>query len=823
LRKEKKMDKFLLYLLKVAAVSGVFYTVYLLLFSKDTFYLRNRILLILLLILSIILPEIKIPVYTSAAAATAQVSNFDNPAMALTASANTLVRPESSFDYNRIFLLIYFIVTIFFIIRAVISVISTYSIIRKGTLIRKQFPKIVLNDAEISPFSFYPYAVIPVRFYNTGKYSDILDHEFAHIRQGHTFDLLLAELFIAFQWFNPFAWLIKRSVILNHEYLADKISLRNNTSIKEYQYRLLNFQTELRSISLAHNFNSLTKNRIIMINKKPTRRNATLKNLLILPAVAFGIYAFASPVYRNTAPPETLSSNYTTHEIQQNEIKGVVLDENGKTLEGVMVTCTGTPGHAYMNKTDKDGRFIILNAEKDASIDCYLEGYKGLSMKPDFKAEMKIIMVKDPDYKKKPLAENEGDGSKQLVVVDREITTGSLEKVASKMQGDIAFMRTVPEKEAIEKYGEKGKNGVVEIYSRKRAKEFGIKVPYNRTMREDFPTFQGQPYSAFNDWVISQVKYPAEATARGSHAHIMANYSVAPDGSVNAAMIIGTTDQSIIDAVTKAINSSPKWEPAKNPEAREEFGNALSIKFELPDKVESDDVFVVVETMPMYPGGDEELLKFITANTHYPEAAKAEKIHGRVIVRFVVDTDGSAVEPFVLKGVSPSLDAEAIRVVNSLKGFIPGMQGGKAVKVYYMVPVTFALPSTEPLLSKTSEFEILKFIGSNAGYPQEAKSASDTGKVYIVVKMNKGGILNGCKAYTKKSDVSVPFISEVVIVGYNPSSGQTTTSSKIVASADHPSLKTESVRVAGKLNEISIPEWKEKDIEFAIPIKFILK
>jgi len=817
------MDKFLLYLLKVAAVSGIFYTVYLLLFSKDTFYFRNRILLIILLILSIILPVIKIPVYTSVAPAAARINNFDNSTLVLTDSANTVTGTLSSFNYNRLFLFLYFTIAALFIVRAMISVISTFRIIRKGTLIDNHFPKVILNDDEISPFSFYPYAVIPARFYNSGKYSDILDHEFAHIRQGHTFDLLLSELFIAFQWFNPFSWLIKRSVILNHEYLADKISLRNNTSIKEYQYRLLNFQTELRSISLAHNFNSLTKNRIIMINKKPTRRNATLKNFLILPAVAFGIYAFASPVYRYTTPSPIPVSDISSPSVPQNEIKGVVVDENGKPLEGVLVTCTGTPGHAFVNKTEKDGRFIILNAEKDASIDFHLEGYKGQSMKPDFKTEMKIIMAKDPDYKKKAVDESYGTGTKQLVVVDRVITEGSPESVASKMQGDIAFMRTMPEKEAIEKYGEKGKNGVVEIYSRTRAREFGIKVPYRRTMREDFPTFQGQPYSAFNDWVISQVKYPAEATARGSQAHIMANYSVAPDGSVSAAKIIGTTDQSIIDAVTKAINSSPKWEPAKNPEAREEFDNSLSIKFELPDKVETDDVFVVVETMPMYPGGDAELLKFLTDNARYPEEAKAAKINGRVIVRFVVDTDGRAVEPVILKGVSPALDAEAVRVVNSLKGFIPGMQGGKAVKVYYMVPVTFTLPSNEPLLSKTSEFEILKFIGSNAGYPQEAKSASDTGSVYVVVNMNKGGVLKGCNAYTKKSEVSVPFISEAVIVGYKSSSGQTSVFTNSAASADHPLLKAEGIRVAGKLTEIAIPEWKEKDLEFAIPIKFILK
>ncbi|MBK9391873.1 MAG: hypothetical protein IPN68_17390, partial [Bacteroidetes bacterium] len=113
--------------------------------------------------------------------------------------------------------------------------------------------------------SFFPYAVIPSEVYNSGNYTDILDHESAHLRQGHTFDLLLSEIFIAFQWFNPFAWLIKRSVVLNHEYLADQVFVINR-SIKDYQYRLLNIAGEVKAVSLAHTFNSLIKSRIIMIN-----------------------------------------------------------------------------------------------------------------------------------------------------------------------------------------------------------------------------------------------------------------------------------------------------------------------------------------------------------------------------------------------------------------------------------------------------------------------------------------------------------------------------------------------------------------------------
>jgi TonB family protein len=103
----------------------------------------------------------------------------------------------------------------------------------------------------------------------------------------------------------------------------------------------------------------------------------------------------------------------------------------------------------------------------------------------------------------------------------------------------------------------------------------------------------------------------------------------------------------------------------------------------------------VVEEMPMYPGGEGELLKFIAENKKYPEAAKADTIQGKVIVRFIVNTEGNTEGITVLKGVHPLLDAEAVRVVKLLSGFKPGMQGGKAVNVWYMVPINFTLPYTK--------------------------------------------------------------------------------------------------------------------------------
>jgi protein TonB len=115
------------------------------------------------------------------------------------------------------------------------------------------------------------------------------------------------------------------------------------------------------------------------------------------------------------------------------------------------------------------------------------------------------------------------------------------------------------------------------------------------------------------------------------------------------------------------------------------------VKEEVQEAEPEEVPFVVVEEMPMYPGGDAELLKYIGEHTNYPEVAKENNIQGRVIVRFCVTAKGGVSQVSILKGVDPELDAEAIRVVNTLPAFKPGKQGGKPVPVWYMVPITFTL------------------------------------------------------------------------------------------------------------------------------------
>ena len=146
------------------------------------------------------------------------------------------------------------------------------------------------------------------------------------------------------------------------------------------------------------------------------------------------------------------------------------------------------------------------------------------------------------------------------------------------------------------------------------------------------------------------------------------------------------------------VQKSDKAVGAFTVEGNDEVGGAvLKAKDDIaapePPKhvVEETKIFTVVEQMPMYPGGDAALMGYLRDNIHYPTIAAENGVQGRVVVGFVVERDGSITDVKILRGVDPSLDREAMRVVKSMPRWNPGKQNGSAVRVKYQVPVSFRL------------------------------------------------------------------------------------------------------------------------------------
>ena len=115
------------------------------------------------------------------------------------------------------------------------------------------------------------------------------------------------------------------------------------------------------------------------------------------------------------------------------------------------------------------------------------------------------------------------------------------------------------------------------------------------------------------------------------------------------------------------------------------------VKEEVKEEDAEPEPFIIVEEMPLFPGGDAALLKYLRENANYPEVAKENNIQGRVIINFCVTSTGGVSKISILKHVDPELDAEAIRVVATLPAFKPGRQGGKPVPVWYQAFINFKL------------------------------------------------------------------------------------------------------------------------------------
>ena len=183
--------------------------------------------------------------------------------------------------------------------------------------------------------------------------------------------------------------------------------------------------------------------------------------------------------------------------------------------------------------------------------------------------------------------------------------------------------------------------------------------------------------------------------------------------------------------------------------------------YKTPDEEKEDNnVYTEVDKKPEFPGGYPALYKFIADHLKYPESAKMKRIQGKVLVKFIVGKQGEVENPEVVKGLTPDIDAEAIRVVKSLPKWIPGSHKGKNVRVESTVSVNFKLdeqpivnemPKTQEdgneiyfIVEKMPEFpggdvEMRKFIAENTKYPEEAKAKGLVGKVFVQFVIDKEG------------------------------------------------------------------------------------
>ena len=301
------MGTFLVYILKSAACLAVFYLFYKLLMSRDTFHRFNRFALLGLLVLSSLLPLVEASVNSPAAV---QETMLTLEQLLLLADIQpegesmAATTPSATVLWLRAALLVYLTGIVFFIVRNLCSLARLGRLIRQGKreALDSYLPdrkeknvRLVVHDHDIAPFSWMHWIVIARKdLEENGR--EILIHELAHIRNRHSWDLLLADLCIFVQWFNPAAWLLKQELQNIHEYEADETVLREGVNARNYQMLLIKKAVGTRLYSMANSFNhSSLKKRITMMLKEKSNPWARAKYLYILPLAALAVTAFARP------------------------------------------------------------------------------------------------------------------------------------------------------------------------------------------------------------------------------------------------------------------------------------------------------------------------------------------------------------------------------------------------------------------------------------------------------------------------------------------------------------------------------------------------
>lgn len=285
------MNELLRYLLESGCCLAALYLVYGIFLSRDTFFVVNRIFLLSAVALSLIIPLI--PYEWSPAGPLATFAILLEPVRVSPETGSlTLLFNLRWFELAGI---VYLTGVVIFGIRLAVQVLQLYLLVRRTGISRQDGLNLVFVDQGYSPFSFFNLLFIRKEYAGDPRLSAIIEHERIHIRQLHTVDLFFLELLTIVHWFNPFAWLLQRSVKTVHEYLADEGVLRKGVAGNDYRRLLFGQALGMQVNNLTNNFNvSLIKKRMIMMTKSRSAKLAALKAVVALPVLISVVLFFSA-------------------------------------------------------------------------------------------------------------------------------------------------------------------------------------------------------------------------------------------------------------------------------------------------------------------------------------------------------------------------------------------------------------------------------------------------------------------------------------------------------------------------------------------------
>lgn len=288
------MGAFFAYILRSAICLVLFYLGYRLLLNRDTFHRFNRYALLSGFVLAALLPFVRVAVEQPSPLGQAMYDMEEWMRLATPVEPAAVASP--AFSFYSIGLAIYLVGMLFFAVRFLWGVANLFRLIRSGHCERlADGGWLVVHRLPLAPFSWLRYIFLSECDMQS-KPELILAHEQAHIRMGHTWDLLFTELFLWLQWFNPAAWLLRKELQSVHEFEADAAVLGMGYDSKEYKLLLIEKAVGSSRYTLANSLNhSSLINRITMMQKRKSNPWARMKYAFVLPVAATAVAVFARP------------------------------------------------------------------------------------------------------------------------------------------------------------------------------------------------------------------------------------------------------------------------------------------------------------------------------------------------------------------------------------------------------------------------------------------------------------------------------------------------------------------------------------------------
>lgn len=286
------MTLLLLYLVKLSISLAVVWLFYQLILRKLTFYNHNRFYLLGYSLLAFGIPFVNI----APALQKNELTNFSMIRWIPVVYQPSAGQADSGLGVCDLLIGILLAGMVFMIIRLLLQLLSFRKIIRKATLIASKEVKIYQVNEAVIPFSFGNAVFINPSLHRAEELEEIIRHEFVHVKQRHSFDILFSEILCLLNWYNPFAWLIRAAIRQNLEFIADQQVLDKGADKKQYQYLLLKvIGNNQFSIASKFNFSSLKK-RIAMMNKLQSGKRHLLRFLFILPVLALILVSFRKEI-----------------------------------------------------------------------------------------------------------------------------------------------------------------------------------------------------------------------------------------------------------------------------------------------------------------------------------------------------------------------------------------------------------------------------------------------------------------------------------------------------------------------------------------------